>query len=65
MAEPTLSPIKNGWAARGQGWAVHAPTKEEAIERFRKAEVRHHEIDARPIVAMQVNTSDERPRPDH
>ena len=23
MAEPKLTPIKNGWAARGDGWAVH------------------------------------------
>ena len=46
---PKLEPIKNGWAARGDGWAVHAPTQEEAITRFREAEQRHREIDARPF----------------
>ncbi len=64
MAQPILSPIKNGWAARGDGWAVHAPTREEAVERFQKAEERHREIDSRPIVAMQVNTSDKQSQPE-
>jgi hypothetical protein len=45
--EPILTPIKNGWAARGKGWAVHGRTKEEAIQRYYEAEVRHREIDQR------------------
>ncbi len=47
--EPLLTPIKNGWAAHGDGWAVHGTTQEEALENFRKAEERHREIDARPF----------------
>lgn len=49
METPTLERIKNGWAARGKGWAVHAATREEAEARFREAERRHAEIDARPL----------------
>ncbi|MGI8688359.1 MAG: transposase [Thermomicrobiales bacterium] len=26
MAEPVVTPIRNGWAARGKGWVGHAPT---------------------------------------
>lgn len=48
MSEPLLTPIKNGWAARGDGWAVHAPTRGEAIQKFREAEAKHEEIMARP-----------------
>lgn len=47
--EPFLTPIKNGWAAHGDGWAVHGHTREEAIEKFREAERRHQQIDARPF----------------
>lgn len=44
-----LTKIKNGWAAHGDGWAVHAPSKEEAIQKFRVAEIRHQEIDKLPF----------------
>jgi hypothetical protein len=47
--EPVLAPIKNGWAALGDGWAVHGHTREEALENYRRAEERHREIDARPF----------------
>jgi len=47
--EPTLMPIKNGWAAHGDGWAVHGHTREEALQKFREAECRHQEIDERPL----------------
>jgi hypothetical protein len=47
--EPLLKPIKNGWAAFGDGWAVHGHTREEAIQKFREAERRYREIDARPL----------------
>ncbi len=46
---PVLAPIKNGWAALGDGWAVHGRTQEEALENYHKAEERHREIDARPL----------------
>ena len=40
--KPALTPIKNGWA-------VHAPTPEEAIQKFLEAEQRHREIDKLPF----------------
>lgn len=46
--QPKLQQIKNGWAAIGQGWAVHAPTQEEALRKFEEAERKHQEIAARP-----------------
>ena len=49
MVEPVLTPIKGGWAAHGECWAVHGRTPEEAIRKFREAEQRHQEIDARPL----------------
>ena len=47
--KPALTPIKNGWAAHGDGWAVHALTPEEAIQKFIEAEQRHSEIDKLPF----------------
>ncbi len=32
--KPKLVKIVDGWAAHGQGWAVHAKTKEEAIKKY-------------------------------
>ena len=52
--EPELMPIANGWAAYGDGWAVHGATREEALENYRKAEQRHNEILALPPWYMQV-----------
>ncbi len=46
--EPLLVPVKNGWAAHGLGWAVHAPTEEEAIQKYREREALYAEVDARP-----------------
>ncbi len=46
--EPELRPIKNGWAAYGDGWAVHGATREEAIQKYREAEEWHRMIDALP-----------------
>jgi hypothetical protein len=47
--KPELTPIKNGWAAHGDGWAVHGLTPEEAIQKFLEAEQRHREIDKLPF----------------
>ena len=44
-----LRAIKNGWAALGDGWAVHGRTKEEAIEKYHEAEVWHKVLDARVV----------------
>ncbi len=53
--KPALTPIKNGWAAHGDGWAVHAPTPEEAIQKFIEAEQRHREIDMLPFWYQRFN----------
>jgi endonuclease YncB( thermonuclease family) len=53
--ELALTPIKNGWAAHGDGWAVHASTPEEAIQKFLEAEQRHKEIDKLPFWYEQFN----------
>ena len=47
--QPIVKPIKNGWAAYGDGWAVHASTFEGAVQRFREAVCRHQEIDKLPF----------------
>ena len=39
--------VKNGWAAYGDGWAVHGSTREEAIRRYHEAVERHKRINAR------------------
>jgi hypothetical protein len=52
MAEPMLLQIKTGWLAVSQQerWAAEGKTKEEAVNRFRKAEQKHREVDSRPYV---------------
>jgi hypothetical protein len=52
--EPRVEPIKGGWAARGEGWAVHAPTRDEAIERYEERARHYREIDARPFWYEQM-----------
>jgi hypothetical protein len=49
MTEPMLKETTRGWLALGTGWAVEATSREEALKRFREAEERHREIDARPL----------------
>lgn len=39
--------IKRGWLAVGDGWAVDGASPEEATHRFRQAEQKHREIEAR------------------
>jgi hypothetical protein len=46
---PILTPIKHGWSAHGDGWAVHGLTPEEAVQKFLNAEQRHKEIDDLPF----------------
>lgn len=45
--EPRLVPVKQGWAAVGDGWAVVGATRDEARKRFNAAEERHAELRAR------------------
>lgn len=42
-----LCAIRNGWAAIGQGWAVHGRTKEEAQDNFAQSKALHKLIEAR------------------
>jgi hypothetical protein len=44
---PHLTPIKNGWAAVGHGWAVFADSRAEALDRYQEAEQKHAELRAR------------------
>ena len=46
---PRLDRIKGGWAARGNGWAVHGKSKDDALARFWDAVKKHEEIDSRPL----------------
>ncbi len=61
---PFLAPIKDGWAARGVGWAAHAPTQEEAIRKFRERERRYREIDAEPFWHERI-AADAARKPQH
>jgi len=44
-----LKPVKGGWAAFGDGWAVHGKTEEEAVRLYHEAVERHRMIDTRSI----------------
>ena len=46
--EPALQPIKNGWSAVGNGWAVHGASPDEARRKFDEALKRHAMIEGRP-----------------
>ena len=48
MKEPRLARIVNGWAAYGDGWAVHGATQEEVLRLFQEAQEKHRQIDALP-----------------
>jgi hypothetical protein len=38
LEQPKLVKVWVGWAAVGDGWAVYAPTMQEAIRRFHAAD---------------------------
>lgn len=50
---PRTYAVKGGWAAAGDGWAVHGPTKEQALGNYAVAEAFHRLLDARAISAKQ------------
>lgn len=54
---PILEEIKAGWAARGNGWAVHAKTKEEAINKYHEREKYYEWLDQQPIVHKEKENS--------
>lgn len=49
MENVDIRRVKGGWAALGDGWAVHGETEEEAVKLYYEAIERHKEIDARRI----------------
>lgn len=48
METPRIVEIRGGWMAVGAGCGVAAPTREEALERYREARSRHALILTRP-----------------
>ncbi len=59
MEQPRLMKIKNGWAAVGDGWAVHGVTERDALEKFEQAERRHAEIHKRPLYYERIREADD------
>ena len=49
-----ISPIKGGWAAYGDGWAVHGETKRQALILFGLALERHKQIMLQPPAYQAV-----------
>lgn len=48
-----LAPIKGGWGAYGDGWAVHGATQKEALWRFAEALQVHKKIAQQPPFYLQ------------
>lgn len=46
---PLIEEIKSGWAAKGDGWAVHAPTKEDAIKKYKEREKYYDWLATQPL----------------
>lgn len=46
---PIIRKIKGGWAAHGNGWAVHAPTKEEAVAKYNERIGFYEDLKNRPF----------------
>ncbi len=51
---PIVEKIVAGWAAKGDGWAVHAPTKEEAIEKYKERKKYYEWLASQPPVYERV-----------
>lgn len=47
--EPRLERIHAGWAAHGDGWVVHAPTKEQAIKKYVERKAFREALGRRPF----------------
>lgn len=62
---PIVEEIKAGWAAIGEGWAVHAPTKEEVIEKYREREKYYEWLDRQPFVYENTDSGNSRTRDSH
>ena len=42
--------IASGWAAFGDGWAVHAPTRESVLKEYKDRVKFYKELSKRPMV---------------
>ena len=58
--EPRLVPVKEGWAAVGNGWAVFARSRDSAVAAFEMATRKHEELADRSAPVADV--SSRRPR---
>lgn len=47
---PQLLEIKGGWLAMGEGWAVQATSKDEAVKKFHERKLFYKEIMKRPPI---------------
>lgn len=50
--------IANGWAVFGDGWAVHAPTKESALQAYEDRVKFYRELAKRPDVMRSQRQED-------
>ena len=55
MPELEVYEVKRGWAARRNGWAVQAPTQEEALHLLQEAEAERKIILEQPMFFEQIN----------
>jgi hypothetical protein len=62
VTQPTVVSVRAGWAAVGDGWAVFAPSRKDAMAAFEAAILKHEELAARPMsnVVVRSGTSSER-----
>lgn len=47
---PIIEEIKSGWAARGDGWAVHAATREEVVKQYNKRKEFYKWLATQPFI---------------
>lgn len=56
VTQPTVVSVRAGWAAVGDGWAVIAPTRKDAMAAFAAAIRKHEELAARPASTVKLST---------
>ncbi len=53
-----IEKIVGGWAAFGNGWAVHAPTKESVLKEYEERVKFYIELSKRPTVFRSQDKTD-------
>lgn len=53
---PIIEEIKAGWAAKGDGWAVHASTKEEAVKKYQERKDYYDWLATQPLPNQPTRT---------